>query len=279
MPQSLAASPRAQVVLPSLYRSAMRITRKHGMRTLSRINHQAFPAGQVIRLTPGADFFVPPDPHFFGYIVEHEQHVADLIDDLVEEGDTCVDVGANIGYFTARMAARAGASGLVLAFEPEPGNFALLSRNVQLAQARGYRVVARQVAISERPGELELVRGEESTLHQVRELDGTASDVLERVPCAPLGAELAAAGAGGLVKLLKIDVEGHETAVLRGCLDDLKRGTVAALVIEVTDGEPAAEVADLLRGVASSTACWLEGAWRERPIETIPYRTDVLVKF
>src|SRR3954466_14605177 len=79
-----------QAVLPALYRSAMRMTRRHGMGTLSRINRRMFPLGQIIQLETGADFFVPPDPHFFGYIVEHERHITRLIAESVEEGDLCV---------------------------------------------------------------------------------------------------------------------------------------------------------------------------------------------
>src|SRR4051794_14125556 len=68
-----------QAVMPALYRSAMRMTRRHGMGKLSRINRRLFPHGQIIQLATGADFFVPPDPHFFGYIVEHERHITRLI--------------------------------------------------------------------------------------------------------------------------------------------------------------------------------------------------------
>lgn len=47
-------------------------------------------------------------------------------------GDVYVDVGANIGYYTLVAAARVGAQGAVLAYEPEPGNFALLQANVAM---------------------------------------------------------------------------------------------------------------------------------------------------
>jgi hypothetical protein len=59
------------VLLQKLYRKTMRITRRRGMRTLSRWNARLFPAGHLILLDTGCEMFIPPDPHFFGYVVGH----------------------------------------------------------------------------------------------------------------------------------------------------------------------------------------------------------------
>ncbi|MEM6996443.1 MAG: FkbM family methyltransferase, partial [Myxococcota bacterium] len=48
----------------------------------------------------------------------------------LEPGDTFVDVGANLGYYTVLAAKKVGPSGRVFAFEPDPESFALLKRNV-----------------------------------------------------------------------------------------------------------------------------------------------------
>ena len=47
-------------------------------------------------------------------------------------GDVYVDVGANIGYYTLLAAQRVGSQGKVIAYEPDPNNFALLEHNVAL---------------------------------------------------------------------------------------------------------------------------------------------------
>jgi FkbM family methyltransferase len=278
---SVASEPRTPrpVVLTRFYRSMMRITKRRGMRTLSRWNARLYPHGQYVPLAAGCDMFMPPDPHFFGYLVGHEPHIARLIEETVEEGDVCVDVGANIGYFSLMMAARCGASGRVFAYEPEPANFRVLSKNVGLALDRGLRITATEAAVSEHGGGVSLVRGEESTLHQVRELDGSesAGEVLRSVN---LGEDLAVKGVTEPIKLVKIDVEGHEVAVLRGCAGLLRSGAVRMVVIEVTAGEQARAI-DALLGVlgAPPAECWLEGAWRPLPVSEIPHRTDVLLHF
>ena len=47
-------------------------------------------------------------------------------------GSVFVDVGANIGYFSVVAADIVGEDGQVLAFEPDPDNFALLQANLAL---------------------------------------------------------------------------------------------------------------------------------------------------
>ena len=55
----------------------------------------------------------------------------------VQEGDVCVDVGANIGYFSLLFAQRVGPSGKVIAIEPAPGTVRQLRANLELNGATG----------------------------------------------------------------------------------------------------------------------------------------------
>lgn len=82
------------------------------------------------------------------YIPENEYlHVVVLEDDgldnkvvrkIVKKGDTVLDLGANIGYWTCLLADLVGKDGRVFAFEPSPYNFGLLKKNVEL---NGYKNV------------------------------------------------------------------------------------------------------------------------------------------
>jgi FkbM family methyltransferase len=58
----------------------------------------------------------------------YEPYVESVLRRLLKPGDTFLDVGANIGYFTALGASLVGSAGRVLAFEP-------LDKNVQLIYA------------------------------------------------------------------------------------------------------------------------------------------------
>src|SRR5258708_4586206 len=49
----------------------------------------------------------------------------------IKPGQTVLDIGANIGYYTLIAAKLVGPSGKVYAFEPDPTNFKILKKNVE----------------------------------------------------------------------------------------------------------------------------------------------------
>ena len=59
-----------------------------------------------------------------------EPEILSALQRWVQPGNTVVDVGANIGYFTAHLARLVGNTGVVHGFEPEAANFALLTANM-----------------------------------------------------------------------------------------------------------------------------------------------------
>jgi FkbM family methyltransferase len=127
-------------------------------------------------------------------------------------GDTFVDVGANIGYFTMMAARAVGPSGSVVAFEPSPATRRLLEENLRRNSLDNVRIV--EAAAGADDGVIPLYRApwnnaETSTLP----LPGTEHEADVRsiaVPEALSEAELARA------RIIKIDVEGAEPAVLEG---------------------------------------------------------------
>lgn len=61
----------------------------------------------------------------------YEQHEIRALCELVQPGDTALDIGANIGLHTLYLSRAVGPTGAVHAFEPDPENLALLRRNVE----------------------------------------------------------------------------------------------------------------------------------------------------
>ncbi len=125
-------------------------------------------------------------------------------------GETFVDVGANLGYFTVIAAEAVGRSGRVFAFEPEPDNFALLTRN--LALNGFHHATCHKTAVSDREGLATLHRKPENKgAHSLVGEPGTGEDL--SVPVTTLDTALRDAGP---VHMVKIDVQGTDLNVLLG---------------------------------------------------------------
>jgi len=136
---------------------------------------------------------------------------------LVDDGDTVIDVGAHVGWYTILFANRAGEHGRVLSFEPAPSTFPLLKLNVQLNAKRN--VELHTVALSDRSGEMPfVVHPENFGDHHVAFASGEQATV--HVACARLDEY---AGEFDAIKLIKLDCQGAEPAILAGASRALAR--------------------------------------------------------
>jgi FkbM family methyltransferase len=158
----------------------------------------------------------------------HDLVVTEAIWRLAASGDTLVDVGANVGYMSLAMIARLGTGGRVFAFEPQPGVFEELSANLSCARSRypGVDVTVRREALSDSVGTSGFTLAPDGSNRGLAHLDpgGAISVTTHRLD--DYAAEL------GPIALMKIDVEGHEPAVLRGASKLLEAGSIRHLVIE-----------------------------------------------
>lgn len=143
----------------------------------------------------------------------YEEHFAELFGRLIRPADRCIDVGANIGVHTVRLAKLVGPRGEVIALEPDAGLARRLTDNVALNSLANVRVI--EAAASERGGDTVVLyrpgagdsnKGRASLLPHPY-LTGSAS----RVPTVTIDDVNQ-----GPVDLIKIDVEGHEAAVISG---------------------------------------------------------------
>ena len=154
-------------------------------------------------------------------------------------GGVFLDVGANIGALSI-YALRSGAFSEAIAIEPDPHNFAILSRNIAL---NGFddRVRAIEAAASAAAGELQLIKHRKNFgAHSVEaRCSASAADSICVRALALEDILTQQAIAPDEVSLVKIDVEGHELAVLEG-MGQLLQVSVPILVeltAERDDGE------------------------------------------
>jgi FkbM family methyltransferase len=152
---------------------------------------------------------------------------------LLADGDVCVDVGANVGYYTLLASNLVGPRGHVYALEPAPEIFAALEANLALNAVSN--VTPLRIAAGPEEGHAALFRPPSGNVG--RSSLRPHSDVPSRpdcssVPVRPLSAVIPAADLHRL-RLVKIDVEGYEVEVLRGLEPLFERGLRPAVLVEV----------------------------------------------
>lgn len=144
---------------------------------------------------------------------------------LLRPGDLFVDVGANVGAYTILAAAAVGAD--VAAFEPGADARGWLARNIALNRCAA-RVEVRSEAVGSRCGTTQFTRGLDTTNHLVP-AQPAADDLWDTVEITTLDAALQ----GRCPLMLKVDVEGFETEVIRGACATLRSGTLQCVLLEL----------------------------------------------
>lgn len=147
----------------------------------------------------------------------------------VPPGGTVIDIGANIGAFSM-FAIHKLAAGRVIAFEPDPVNFAHLSANAALAPAG--RLLPLASAIAEAEGEMTFHRGNDGGVSTSGSLLSTKGQKVT-VKTTTLLDTFDRFGIDSCA-FLKMDCEGAEYSILYSAPDDVLR-RIRQMVIEVHD--------------------------------------------
>ena len=144
----------------------------------------------------------------------------------VSKGDWVLDIGANVGHYTAKLSELVGAQGRVIAFEPVPETFEILTANTARLQHRNVTLVnaAASDAACMLGMEVPMLAAGRRNYYRASIVDqGWDTSVY----CLPVDALSIPAK----VRLVKVDVEGHELKALSGMKELLQRDC-PTLVVE-----------------------------------------------
>jgi len=150
--------------------------------------------------------------------LNYESDVTALFRHVLRPGMGVLDIGANIGWFSMLSASIVGASGHVVAVEPNPRNARLLEAS---RRENGFdHVQVLQMAAGHETGLLVL-----NTSHSNGTTSGLPDGIgrlldAETVPCVRLDALLPRERR---IDLIKVDVEGAEYNALLGCTETIAR--------------------------------------------------------
>lgn len=138
--------------------------------------------------------------------------------------DLFVDIGANVGSYTLLACAARGARGIC--FEPVPLTFKRLQDNLRLNNLET-RATAMNIGLADKPGELMFTTGENCMNHAVA--PGESTEHVTKVEVRTLDEVLA----GQAPSVIKMDVEGFETLVIRGARATLENPALHSVIMEL----------------------------------------------
>ncbi|MFC5245975.1 FkbM family methyltransferase [Streptomyces nigrescens] len=162
-----------------------------------------------------------------------EPHMTHWLQRRLRPGDTYIDVGANVGYFSLLASQLVGEEGRVVAIEASPTFHARVLQHAEINGCSNLRTVNAAVADERKTVTLILASSSNMGAASIVPYGGPAESTLD-VEAYPLPQLLDADDIAG-ARVIKIDVEGAEGAVIRGLapvLDKLRPD--AEITVEVT---------------------------------------------
>jgi FkbM family methyltransferase len=175
------------------------------------------------------------DDFYMFYIPREKELLPHLI---MRSGETFVDVGANVGYYSLKIAKEYSTKGVtILAIEAHPGNYKALCKNIELNNFRCITTVNKAVSdhkgivtMYERIDTRNRVRSEFYSLSNgyIHESNTVRPDAgsLE-IECDTLDNILGEQK----IDVMKIDIEGAEVSALKGATHILKK--LRKIIVEV----------------------------------------------
>jgi len=163
---------------------------------------------------------------------KHETKVMDAFVKNIKEGDTVIDVGANIGEFSLIASKKVGPKGKIISIEPLKQAAVWLEKNYLLNGFSNYEILEK--AMGSKTGNMILYK--ESVSSETGVLD---PEILEKemvssgeIKVDTIDNTISSRNIG-TVEMLKIDVEGHEYEVLCGCKDSFKEKKIKKIICEI----------------------------------------------
>lgn len=164
----------------------------------------------------------------------YEPYEKEIFKKLIRVGDIVLDVGAHIGYHTLTMARLVGDKGKVIAFEPDPINFAILEKNIAANKYSNITAIKKGIAESTKNSNRDFyfpLNNNSGSLIEDKKYPRGSSIKIDTVSLDDFINNYL----GDRVDFIKVDVDGGEHFVIQGMHSTLKKDSLVVLMEYNTD--------------------------------------------
>jgi len=156
---------------------------------------------------------------FFGV---YENQEINEFENLVQPNMIFLDIGANLGLYTALANKKMKGTGKIFAFEPQSIAFETLQKTIKINNIQN--VIAEQIALSDTTGKGTIYSSPDNGGDNRMYLDTEQKFTAEEVNC-QIGDQYLFSHNIDQVDLIKIDTQGYEFFVIEGLKNIIKKST------------------------------------------------------
>ena len=168
---------------------------------------------------------------------------------LIQPGDVCIDIGANLGYYSTQMAKSCGTKGKIIAFEPIPTFAEVFKKNTK----KYPQIQLQQVALGESSGTVKMgipmkdgvIRHGLTKVMDEEQEKNTETAANFEVQMVPGDEVIAHHYLTDQIKFIKCDVEGYEQFVIPSFEKTITK-SMPIIQIELSGKENRQKVIDYL---------------------------------
>jgi FkbM family methyltransferase len=182
-------------------------------------------------LINGSEFRIDPHHrHRLGH--EYDPSVAEFFRTRLRSGQTCFDIGANVGVYVLQFAKWLGPSGRVVAFEPNPGARSVLEHHVRI-NGISDRVTIVPSAVGQNSGTATLYAAGADGMSRLNAPNTAIADKVRPVEVPVISVDDYVSQSGSVPDSLMVDIEGFEIAAIAGAQRLIKEKRDLLIVVEM----------------------------------------------
>lgn len=147
-----------------------------------------------------------------------EEDLTHVVNKIIKRGDTVIDVGANIGYYSVIFSKLVGEGGNVISFEPTNHYMNVLKMNLEANNVSNVKII--KAGLSDKNQNLEIhIEGSTATFHNPKNITPATKEIVqlttldEFIENHPLKK----------IDFIKVDIDGHEPIFLKGAWKTLEK--------------------------------------------------------